>query len=174
MSRPSLLEGSPQVGSLNSDVDRMSESGGFEQIAGLTRQLGHYLAHSAPSDTPRQELFAFFGFEATAELLQLCSAVSQLNSAKRRKCADSAQFQVNSFALSLPDVSPIGVAISPQIALANHSCDPNAVVVFPDGGRGMTIVAIKDIQPGEEVRASVPFLPSVRMADGRSGPDILH
>lgn len=67
------------------------------------------------------------------------------------------QFQVNSFTLSLPDVSPIGVAISPAIALANHSCEPNAVVVFPEGGRKMTLVAIRDIQPGEEVRGILVF-----------------
>jgi SET and MYND domain-containing protein len=61
------------------------------------------------------------------------------------------QFQVNSFTLSLPDVSPIGVAISPTVALANHSCEPNAVVVFPDGGIKMEIIAIRDINQDEEV-----------------------
>ena len=65
------------------------------------------------------------------------------------------KFQVNSFTLSLPDVSPIGVAISPVVAMANHSCDPNAVVVFPNGGRCMELVAIRDIEPNEEVSQCV-------------------
>jgi SET domain-containing protein len=66
------------------------------------------------------------------------------------------QFQVNSFTLSLPDVSPIGVAISPVVAMANHSCEPNAVVVFPNGGRSMEVIAIRDIEPDEEVRLAYP------------------
>jgi hypothetical protein len=62
------------------------------------------------------------------------------------------QFRVNSFTLASPSLSPIGVAMSPLIALYNHSCQPNAVVVFPEGRREMVVVAISDIQPGEEVR----------------------
>jgi hypothetical protein len=62
-----------------------------------------------------------------------------------------AQLQVNSFTLSSPSLSPIGVAMSPLIAMANHSCDPNAVVVFPEGGGAMRVVAIRDILPGDEV-----------------------
>jgi hypothetical protein len=62
-----------------------------------------------------------------------------------------AQFQVNSFTLSTPSLTPIGVAVSPGIALCNHSCEPNAVVVFPKGGEGMCPVAISDIPEGGEV-----------------------
>jgi hypothetical protein len=35
--------------------------------------------------------------------------------------------------------------------MANHSCEPNAVVVFPNGGRSMELIAIQDIEPNEEV-----------------------
>ena len=38
-----------------------------------------------------------------------------------------------------------------MVALANHSCEPNAVVVFPNGGRSMEVIAIRDIEPDEEV-----------------------
>ena len=41
--------------------------------------------------------------------------------------------------------------MSPLVALANHSCAPNAVVVFPTGGREMAVVAISDIGPDSEV-----------------------
>jgi SET and MYND domain-containing protein len=125
----------------------------LKQLAGLARQLGRYLAHSVSEEVSREDLFASFGFNSTGELLELCSAVSHW--AFTAKIADD-QFQVNSFTLSLPDVSPIGVTISPNVALANHSCDPNAVVVFPDGGRRMEVVAIRDIAPGEEVSRPPP------------------
>lgn len=67
------------------------------------------------------------------------------------------QFPTNSFALSLPDLATVGVAVSPIMALANHACEPNAVVVFPHGPLrkgGMHIVAIADIPPGQEILTS--------------------
>jgi hypothetical protein len=70
----------------------------------------------------------------------------------------TSQFQTNSFTLSSPDLSPLGALISPHAAMANHSCIPNAVVVFPLGaGRGLEIVAIGEIGPGEEVREIEPY-----------------
>lgn len=66
-------------------------------------------------------------------------------------------FPTNSFALTTPDLANVGVAISPVVALANHSCYPNAVVVFPNGPLkkdGMHIVAIADINPDEEIVTS--------------------
>lgn len=61
---------------------------------------------------------------------------------------------VNSFTLSAADLTPIGVAMSPVCALFNHSCEPNAVVVFPKGGKEMVVVALRDIAEGEEVLTS--------------------
>jgi hypothetical protein len=44
------------------------------------------------------------------------------------------------------------MSTSPTVALCNHSCEPNAVVVFPFGaGKGMQVVAIRDLSPDEEV-----------------------
>jgi len=57
----------------------------------------------------------------------------------------------NAFTLTTPDLSPVGVALSPICALFNHSCAPNAVIVFPKVGDGMVAQAIADIAPGEEV-----------------------
>ena len=71
------------------------------------------------------------------------------------------QFNVNSFSLTLPDLSNIGVAVCPTVALINHSCQPNCTVVFPDGPSGdMQVVAFKAIAKGEEVRALQCGLPS--------------
>jgi hypothetical protein len=41
------------------------------------------------------------------------------------------------------------------VAMANHSCEPNAVVVFPNGGRSMELTAIRDIEPNQEVSSTV-------------------
>jgi len=68
----------------------------------------------------------------------------------------------NSFSLAAPDLSNIGVCTSPLLALVNHSCEPNAVVVFPDfakpGGLPnagpMLLVAIRPIAAGDEVLTS--------------------
>jgi len=62
---------------------------------------------------------------------------------------------MNTFTLTSPCLTPIGISVSPLVALINHSCDPNAVVVFPRA-RGnieplMQVVALRDIGPNEEV-----------------------
>ena len=46
------------------------------------------------------------------------------------------------------------------MALINHSCDPNAVVVFPRAGAKdqeplMQVIALKHISPNDEVRYDV-------------------
>lgn len=73
------------------------------------------------------------------------------------------KFSDNSFSLTSPSVDNIGVVISPPAALINHSCTPNAVVVFPEGGEGagkragkewVRIVAIRPIAADEEVLTS--------------------
>ncbi|GAA6049194.1 hypothetical protein JCM3770_003304 [Rhodotorula araucariae] len=85
----------------------------------------------------------------------------------RQACPDAgavmdllSRFASNSFALTAPtDLSNIGVSISPLTALFNHSCAPNAVVVFPSfptlaSPRHMHVVAIRPIAAGEEVLTS--------------------
>ncbi|KPV72663.1 uncharacterized protein RHOBADRAFT_55751 [Rhodotorula graminis WP1] len=86
----------------------------------------------------------------------------------KRACPDAAavldlcsRFAANSFALTAPtDLSNLGVSISPLTALFNHSCAPNAVVVFPSfpssptSSRHMHVVALHPIQPGDEVVTS--------------------
>ncbi|CEQ40962.1 SPOSA6832_02648 [Sporobolomyces salmonicolor] len=70
------------------------------------------------------------------------------------------RFTHNSFALtSSTDMTNIGVSISPLTALFNHSCSPNAVVVFPSfpsssWPKHMRVVTLKPISPGEEVLTS--------------------
>ncbi|GAA5874153.1 hypothetical protein JCM16303_005755 [Sporobolomyces ruberrimus] len=75
------------------------------------------------------------------------------------------RFTSNSFSLTSPtDLTNIGVSISPLTALFNHSCTPNAVVVFPSFPspasplnsilKNMRVIAIRTIEEGEEVLTS--------------------
>jgi SET and MYND domain-containing protein len=70
------------------------------------------------------------------------------------------QFIDNSFTLTSIILDHIGIVFVPPAAFINHSCTPNAVVVFPEGGEGagstagkewVKVIAIKSIEPGEEV-----------------------
>lgn len=69
------------------------------------------------------------------------------------------KFASNSFTLTTPALSPIGVAVCPAAALINHSCDPNVAVVFPRSASTteepvLNVVAIQDIPTGSELYTS--------------------
>jgi hypothetical protein len=78
-----------------------------------------------------------------------------LPSLSQKSSQTSPQFTTNTHTRSTPTLLPIGVALSPVIALINHSCIPNAVVVFPSSkskeGNKMKVIAIRDINPASEV-----------------------
>ncbi|KAF8309730.1 SET domain-containing protein [Clavulina sp. PMI_390] len=65
------------------------------------------------------------------------------------------RFTTNSFTLTSPSLTPLGVCVSPLAALINHSCAPNAVVVFPSRPTAtpapLKVVALRDLQPGEQI-----------------------
>ncbi|WFD43562.1 hypothetical protein MPSI1_002225 [Malassezia psittaci] len=92
-------------------------------------QLAHFLT---AEKLPR------YGIEHATDLLSLVCA-----------------YRINAFTLANPELDPIGVSISVPMALCNHACVPNAVVVFPESGkRTMQLVAISPIEPGTEVFTS--------------------
>ncbi|ORX40489.1 hypothetical protein BD324DRAFT_677953 [Kockovaella imperatae] len=124
-----------QIDAMESHIDRMPQ----QQIMELGQQIQRFRQYlsAAERDTPGLADMEEYGFGRSSDLLKLFSA-----------------FQINSFTLSSPSLSPIGVAMSPIVALCNHSCEPNAVVVFPHGGRDMDIVAIRQIATGEEILTS--------------------
>ncbi|OBZ77393.1 N-lysine methyltransferase SMYD2 [Grifola frondosa] len=71
------------------------------------------------------------------------------------------RFTTNTFTLTSHTLTPIGICVCPTIAFTNHSCDPNAVIVFPRASSDasvqeplLNLVSIKDIKPNEEVRIS--------------------
>ncbi|KAG2234309.1 hypothetical protein BDF21DRAFT_406579 [Thamnidium elegans] len=61
-------------------------------------------------------------------------------------------FKSNNFAIDDKDMFAIGEGTYPIAALFNHSCRPNAVVMFE--GAYASIHAIEDIEPGQEVTIS--------------------
>ncbi|KAI9620890.1 hypothetical protein H4Q26_013565 [Puccinia striiformis f. sp. tritici PST-130] len=78
-------------------------------------------------------------FESASALLPLCS-----------------RFIDNSFTLTSVILDQIGIVFVPPAGFINHSCTPNAVVVFPEGGEGagsfagkdwVKVIAIKPIEP---------------------------
>ncbi|WWD19917.1 hypothetical protein CI109_104389 [Kwoniella shandongensis] len=112
------------------------------RIGQQIQHLRHYLAAGEPlkpgEDVEKLDPVELvdYGFGGVGEIMDVVSA-----------------FPVNSFTLSSPSISPIGVSTSPLVALANHFCYPNAVVLFPQG-REMEVIAIQDIAPGEEILTS--------------------
>ena len=67
---------------------------------------------------------------------------------------------VNCFTLVTPTYEPMGLYLSPQAALLNHSCDHNAVVTYvweDDDGAGppaLLVLPLRDLEAGEEITVS--------------------
>ncbi|KAF9254291.1 SET domain-containing protein [Marasmius fiardii PR-910] len=109
----------------------------IEDQTQLAHSLVQYLGVTAP-----QELSEQFGINSAGDLVDVIS-----------------KFTTNAFTLSDPSLTPIGVCVSPSVALLNHSCDPNVVVVFPGAAENgnkkgqplMEVVTIQDIAPEEEL-----------------------
>lgn len=103
-----------------------------ERLGALTLAVAQFISGSEPLNS------LFPGSDAasiTKLLLQLAD-----------------QFGLNSFSLTSPDLSNIGVAVCPTVALINHSCLPNCAVVFPEGpAKKMHVIAFLDIEAGQEV-----------------------
>ncbi|KAI9760477.1 MAG: hypothetical protein M1835_000157 [Candelina submexicana] len=59
---------------------------------------------------------------------------------------------INSMTLVTPVFDPVGISFDPLAASANHSCDPNAVVVF-DGPR-LSFRTLREIAQDEEITIS--------------------
>ncbi|KAF8173082.1 hypothetical protein BJ912DRAFT_1024948 [Pholiota molesta] len=85
------------------------------QDSQMHAQLAHALVNFLGMTSPQD--MADFGMESAADLVDLIS-----------------RFTTNTFTISTPSLEPLGACVSPTVALINHSCDPNAVVVFPRAG----------------------------------------
>ncbi|KIY68820.1 SET domain-containing protein [Cylindrobasidium torrendii FP15055 ss-10] len=101
----------------------------------LSHALVQYLGLRSPQD------LAQFNIHSAADLLDITS-----------------RFTTNTFTVMDTVLSPLGASVSPTVALFNHSCQPNAVVVFPRAQRTprlsepqMQVIALRHISAGEEV-----------------------
>lgn len=72
---------------------------------------------------------------------------------------------VNAFRITLHDGTPVGMCFDPKLALANHSCVPNAFISFD--GRVVSLRALRALGPGVEVRVSYidPSMPRLNRRD---------
>ncbi|KAJ7152676.1 hypothetical protein C8R43DRAFT_476122 [Mycena crocata] len=106
----------------------------YELHAHLAISLVRYLGLSSPSE------IASFGMASGGDLANFVS-----------------RFVTNTFTITDPSLTPLGASVSPSVALINHSCDPNAVVVFPRTLSNpaqeplMQVVALREISADEEI-----------------------
>ncbi|KAF9819678.1 hypothetical protein IEO21_01943 [Rhodonia placenta] len=107
----------------------------FQSHTHIAHSLVKYLGVSSPMELEP------YGIHNSADLVDIISRVT-----------------TNAFTLTSFSLTPIGIAVSPTVALANHSCEPNAVVVFPRSASNpqvqeplMNVVAIKPIRPSDEI-----------------------
>lgn len=135
-------------------VRKSLQPSAYETHTHLAHAVVKYLGLNAPGE------LGTFGITTAADIVDLISRVSVPILVDVRALIFE-QFTTNSFTLTSPSLTPLGVSVSPLVALINHSCEPNAVVVYPrsscDPSRDepeMQVIAIKDISPDQEVRCS--------------------
>ncbi|NXB19596.1 SMYD2 methyltransferase, partial [Rhagologus leucostigma] len=63
-----------------------------------------------------------------------------------------AQVNCNGFTIEDEELSHLGSAIFPDVALMNHSCCPNVIVTYK--GTVAEVRAVREIEPGEEIFSS--------------------
>ena len=120
----------------------------------LAHALVQYLGVEAPTDLEQ------YGIRNAGDLVNLISRVSRSNVIGKptfKFLTYVLKFSTNTHTLTTPNLTQIGLAVSPLLSLFNHSCEPNAVLVFPGsprdekGSPSMQLVCIRDINPGDEV-----------------------
>ncbi|TKY89878.1 hypothetical protein EX895_001175 [Sporisorium graminicola] len=146
----------------------------LQQQAQLAIHLAQYLTAAARATATFAPVSK--GGEANLDDVMQPDATFSQGDALRTLGIDSAtelldlvcQFSSNSFTLTDSDLNPLGVCMHASMAMINHSCTPNAAVVFPFGGAAksgqqkwrdgedkiMQLVALRAIEPGEELLIS--------------------
>ncbi|XP_064020570.1 N-lysine methyltransferase SMYD2 [Pogoniulus pusillus] len=120
-----------------------------------------------PERTQSEKLLAVKEFEShldkldneKRELIQNDIAALHHFYSKHLECPDNdalvvlfAQVNCNGFTIEDEELSHLGSAIFPDVALMNHSCCPNVIVTYK--GTLAEVRAVKEIEPGEEVFTS--------------------
>ncbi|KZS97133.1 SET domain-containing protein [Sistotremastrum niveocremeum HHB9708] len=128
---------SKAIRSMESHRTSLSTSSASSQTH-IAHSIVKYLRVSSPLELSE------YGIGSAAELVDFIS-----------------RFTVNTFTLTTPSLSSIGISISPVAALINHSCEPNAVIVFPRSSQSaqmdepvLKVVTLRDLDPNEEILTS--------------------
>ncbi|XP_064450244.1 N-lysine methyltransferase SMYD2 isoform X3 [Mirounga angustirostris] len=121
-----------------------------------------------PERTPSEKLLAVKEFESHLDKLDnekkdlIQSDIAALHHfySKHLEFPDSdslvvlfAQVNCNGFTVEDEELSHLGSAIFPDVALMNHSCCPNVIVTYK--GTLAEVRAVQEISPGEEDKAKV-------------------
>ncbi|KAH8674537.1 hypothetical protein BGZ60DRAFT_429534 [Tricladium varicosporioides] len=87
------------------------------------------------------------------EILLQARAAVEFSKSPINKIDDVTKFMcllaTNAFRATLPDDSPVGLCFEPVLALANHSCSPNAFIMFD--GRCVSLIALSPIESEESI-----------------------
>uniref|UniRef100_A0A8C5TCU5 [histone H3]-lysine(4) N-trimethyltransferase n=1 Tax=Malurus cyaneus samueli TaxID=2593467 RepID=A0A8C5TCU5_9PASS len=120
-----------------------------------------------PERTQSEKLLAVKEFEShldkldneKRELIQNDIAALHHFYSKHLDCPDNAalvvlfaQVNCNGFTIEDEELSHLGSAIFPDVALMNHSCCPNVIVTYK--GTLAEVRAVREIEPGEEIFSS--------------------
>ncbi|KAK4052618.1 hypothetical protein OIO90_004246 [Microbotryomycetes sp. JL221] len=112
---------------LSSDTKRFGETNS-EVLVYISRQLAAYVGHD----------FLQICFAGAAEVMDVIAKV-----------------KTNAHGLTGLVMDDIGIALSPSAAMFNHSCLPNAAVVFPHSPassvKHLRVMALRRIEPTEEI-----------------------
>ncbi|KAF8641802.1 hypothetical protein AX16_009783 [Volvariella volvacea WC 439] len=134
------------------------QASSYEVHAHLSQAFVRYLGLSSPEE------LAPYGLSSIGDLLDLVS-----------------RFITNTFTITSPSLTPLGASVSPIAALVNHSCDPNAVIVFPRASSDpekneplLQIIAIKPIAPNEEITTSYIDITLPRLLRRKSLRETYH
>lgn len=100
--------------------------------------------------------------------------LSTVVSSSSSNVPDNPQIQTNAFHRWDVDLGQVGVFLEPTLAMANHSCVPNAVVQFV--GRKAILRAERPIQAGDEIEISYTgaFRTLPLSPPGQTGPVNTH
>eukprot|EP00002_Diphylleia_rotans_P009789 TRINITY_DN2013_c0_g1_i1.p1 TRINITY_DN2013_c0_g1~~TRINITY_DN2013_c0_g1_i1.p1 ORF type:complete len:547 (+),score=83.74 TRINITY_DN2013_c0_g1_i1:19-1659(+) len=117
----------------------------FAQMAVLVRDLLGFPLSAAADESVR---YLSPVESLTAPQLALASDCPPVDRIVEGFC----MFLCNNFNISDEEMRTVGIGLYPQIALMNHSCEPNCVAVFD--GTTVSVRALKDIQQGQELTLS--------------------
>lgn len=128
-----------------------------EQQGTLAVAVTHYIGSTSSPGTAMPS--SAETSEATSALVSIFPEYADDTTQMTRALLEAVdKFSINSFSLTDIDLTNLGVAVNPAVALINHSCLPNCSVVFPNGPKGdMKVITVSTVEAGDEVSTPSSF-----------------